>query len=552
MYLEHVTSDCLQEFKHDFYPGEHIFVTCRDGSRAPAVIREKTKFPELRNTDGSLDRASFARYFVCYDSLPDQESIVDTANVARDRKTFTKQRLRSFLKKTIDHEPWSGAPWCVKTKIAEEYRISVKVPQHLTYESQIAQRKANMAIKKGDYEGQILNFPSNLPQLKPKGQKSKNGIQDLARLSNEYQRALAANPDFSKIPQAIQQQQIEQMIHGPNGFPPFAGFQPIAAKGKPKPPPPPPPKYPIEDLELPPAHNGITRPPMKFLSTDIPTYEQPSESREGGIMVQSVGRLLETWDTLNVYCEVFQLDSFTFDNYVESLQLGSNILHCDLIVEIHCAILKKLVNDSNDKNGQIQFSLPELAVPDSETTSNADNSNVHTPIPEPEVRSSGRTTRSSLAKSEAAEMRETNKIGEPSTMDLKIHRAADMAQTTSGNDWKNLLRKRDLSEGKWVFIIVGLLYQLSSDSRRKNKCDDILARLAPLDQEPVPETAISQYATIDINTRVKILEIICMLSLETKAIRNYMEECNNHMTETRKERIEVQRTRKAAYVQMYL
>jgi hypothetical protein len=46
--------------------------------------------------------------------------------------------------------------------------------------------------------------------------------------------------------------------------------------------------------------------------------------------------------------------------------------------------------------------------------------------------------------------------------------------------------------------------------------------------------------------RTKALQIICLLSLETKAIRNYLEECSNQMTELRKEKIEYQKARKAA------
>ena len=54
-----------------------------------------------------------------------------------------------------------------------------------------------------------------------------------------------------------------------------------------------------------------------------------------------------------------------------------------------------------------------------------------------------------------------------------------------------------------------------------------------------------QYQTLDINLRTKALQMICMLSLETRAIRNYLEECSNQMTELRKEKIEYQKARKA-------
>ena len=93
-------------------------------------------------------------------------------------------------------------------------------------------------------------------------------------------------------------------------------------------------------------------------------------------------------------------------------------------------------------------------------------------------------------------------------------------------------------------VMIGLLHQLSSRPRMEKACNDILKELAPLDVEPTQEIAQRQYATLDINLRVRALQIICMLSLETKAIRNYLEECSVQMTEFRKEKIEYQRARK--------
>jgi hypothetical protein len=62
--------------------------------------------------------------------------------------------------------------------------------------------------------------------------------------------------------------------------------------------------------------------------------------------------------------------------------------------------------------------------------------------------------------------------------------------------------------------------------------------------EPTKETAYLQYAKLDVNLRIQALQIICMLTAETKAIRNYMEECSENMTVIRKEKIKWQRFRK--------
>lgn len=524
----------------------------KNGDRLNGSIREKTKFPDLYGNDGTLQRKAFTRYFVRLPMRPNDEALVDEENLARDRRTFTKQRLRSYIKNTVTREAWAGAPWTVKPKVAEHYQISTQMPPELTQEAQLAQRKANVSFKKAEYDGPVLDFfsPFNqLPKLKPKGGR-KQTAQETAHLRNiqfaEYQRALAGNPDFGRVAPQGRPVQLPQYPNDHPGFPILHALPIIAAKGQTQTPKPPPPKYPIEDLEIRPERNSSHRPAMRYLSGDVPAFCYPKKAGVEGISMESVGSLLETWNTLNVYCEVFQLDSFTFDDYIEALQLGTDTLQCELLVEIHCALLKKLVNDINDQHGQIQVSLPDAPHSDtSENNSVREDSKISTPTPEPE-KPPARSTRSSLAKTEAAELKETDRVSLNSASEPKYHRASEIDRSTRGYDWKARCRKRDFSDGSWIVIIVGLINQLSGNPRLKLQCDEVLVKLAPVNLEPTPETAICQYVESDINIRVKILQLLCMLCLETKAIRNYMEDCTNTMTEYRKDRIDVQRMRKAA------
>lgn len=502
------------------------------------VIREKTKFPDQLNNDGSVARPAFARYFVRLVNRPEEEALTDALHLQRDRKVFTKQMLRSFIKNSVHRDPWTGAPWRVKETIANQYRIPTQVPRHLEYDFQIARRKQNLTLRKAEADGTAWNpFNSQgsarLPELKPKSHKGKGSNPDIDRAKYQqfiaYQRAL--NPGFVAS-RPFPSQHDPQYIQFVNQHP---GFPPIAAKGVPRPVPPPPQKFPTEDLEVPPIRDTAPRPSTKFLSEDTPMANRPSEGAGSGILMASVGPLLETWDTLNVYCEVFVLDSFTFDDYVEALQFTSEDAQCELLVEIHCAVLKKLVNDEKDLNGQIQITLP---ITNQDETDNESTGQESTPTPEPEIKP--RTTRSSLAKSEAAGLKAA------AAVDAKLHRAAEIDQCVKGYGWRFRLRKRDFANGKWVVIIVGLLNLFTANPRYRKTCDDILVKLAPLDMVATEETAISQYAKLDINLRVRIIQFLCSLSLETQAIRGYMEDCTQQMTQHRKEKIEAQRNRKAA------
>lgn len=477
-----------------------------------------------------------------------EEALLDQDHITRDRKTFSKQMLRAFIKNTVTRESWSGAPWLVKAPIAEEYKIDTEVPKHLQYGARVAEKKA---MKKADQQGHFGFFSSQrLPELKPaagKGQKPKPTPQELARSKEEqfleYQRSLNGNPSF--------------VVQKPSGGParpskdPEADKKPLAVPTvvikaePPKPPPPPPIKYPIEDLDIAWEPNRKPRPPLKFGLDDPSSFVNDEEMLQGDIKPESVSLFLETWNTLNVYCEVFQLDSFTFDDFVQAMRFSSNEVDCELFVEIHCAVLKKLVNAENDDEGAIQVLLPDLPQESDESDSEEEEEEEEEePTPEPEPVVTRMTTRSSLAKAEAANLKaQQEQCSRSGTADVKVHRAAEMF---GDYGWIDRLRKRDFRNGGWELIMVGLLHQLSARPRMEKVCEEILKHLAPLDKEPTQETARSQYATLDINLRIQALQIICMLSLETEAIKNYLEECSNQMTEFRKEKIEYQRARKAA------
>ena len=530
-----------------------------DGSRLEGRVREKTRFPQILNQDGTIQRRGSSRYFVELINRPLEEALVDNQHLVRHRKTFSKQMLRVFIRNTVTRDSWTGAPWLVKDEWAAEFRIPTEIPDHLRIENRVVQEKKPVhASKKSEQEG-MFNFwasrNKNLPELKPalKGTK-KQTQQEIASIRQEqfleYQRAMNGDPTFSvPVPnpgvsvspstQAAMQAQFEHMQR--NNAP---GFQSLAVRSSPKMPPPQPVKYPREDLEIPPKADGTHRPLLKYLCEDPPIEAnvENEDGRESGVVMESVGPLLETWQMLNVYCEVFQIDSFTFDDYVEALKVTSPEVECELLVEIHCAILKKLVNGENEQNGAVQVVLPDPEDEEEDDSANG-GSPVPTPTPEPEVKPVGRTTRSSLAKSEAEQLKANGHDDDSNATDVKVHRAAEMA---SENPWIPRLRKRDFKNGGWEVILVGLLHQLSRRPRLQKMCEEILAKLAPMDMEPTKETALIQYAKLEINLRVKALQIICMLTMETKAIRIYMEECSNQMTEFRKEKIEWQRKRKAA------
>jgi hypothetical protein len=73
--------------------------------------------------------------------MPDKEALVDDKHIRRDRKVFTKQNLRSFLKSSLQREAWIGAPWLVKEHLAITHRLPMEIPAHLMQDARLLANK---------------------------------------------------------------------------------------------------------------------------------------------------------------------------------------------------------------------------------------------------------------------------------------------------------------------------------------------------------------------------------------------------------------------------
>ncbi|KAI0386232.1 hypothetical protein F5Y04DRAFT_243653 [Hypomontagnella monticulosa] len=543
------------EFKADYYPGEVVMVQLSNGDRATGIVRDKARLGSKVLPDGTLTQP-YSRYSISLDGRPNEEVVEDGDHIYRDRKIFTKSVLRSFIKKTVTREAWTGAPWLVKHDVAAQYHIDTRVPPHLRYDNKLLERKQHQAQKKASQPingfqemngmaNAFQNFgPARLPELKPAPKSHKSLKSHHGQTPHHHDLDFPADGNLF-----FAHNQGHQGHHGPpppqpfhhpvpfrNNMPPPPPVPMPQAQPEPRPPPPPPPKYPIEDLQLEPRDDYV-RPALKFMCLDPPEGVVDSITRNDKILMKSIGPLLETWDTLNVYCEVFKLDSFTFDDFVEAMEIAKEETPCQLFTEIHCALLKQMVSSEED-GGKLLVNLPEL---DEDDDDSEEESATPSPEPEPEPKPTGRATRSSLAKLEAeriaAEAAAAEKTPEP-----KIKHRAPEALTDF--NWIEQLKKREFQDGGWELIMVGLLHQLSKKPRMTEACEEVLAHLVPPEVEPSQETVRQQYSQLDLNLRVSALEILCRLTIDTKAVRGYMEECSETMTTYRKEKIEFQRQRK--------
>jgi hypothetical protein len=251
------------------------------------------------------------------------------------------------------------------------------------------------------------------------------------------------------------------------------------------------------------------------------------------MQMETVGMLLEIWNTLNVQAEPYKVDSFTFDDFVDAMGFTteSENTECQLLNEAFCAVMKQLV----DSNGTLQVSLPQMAEDDSEDSSESaiDDSTVSTPVADVPARS----TRSRLSHVENVSEQPQSPIGPP----VKMHKAQE---ALADFEWVEALGQRDLAGGNWQLILVGILYQLSQAATQKATYDKILAYLVPLDMEPIKENIKFQFKTMDINLRAAALQPITLLSATTETLKSFYETCSEDQTKVRKQKMEAQREKK--------
>ncbi|ATY64414.1 chromatin assembly and remodeling factor [Cordyceps militaris] len=514
--LDNLVDTIFDEFKHDFYPGEKVTIISHTGERTHGLVRDKTTFGERMLADGTRTKPS-TKYLVS--ARPSgHEDFVTEGNISRDRGAFTKAMLRAFLKKTVTREAWTGAPWVVKLDYASQFHIDSKIPPQLRYEFKIQERKRDQAQKRSaDTNGHAASQPARLPELKPAK---------------------------SIKPKPLPGKGLKWPAGIVNG-----SAEPSIKSERSSPLPPPPPKYPIEDLQLDPNPDN-PRPAIKFMCRDAPADKGNDDPLRNDVEMKAVGLLLETWDTLNVYCEIFKLDSFTFDDFVEAMSIASERTRIQLFDEIHCSLLSIMVDSSQD-GGKVRIPLPEIEEDDSddedgEAEEGGEEQEEEEAEEEREKKPAKRATRSSLAKQEAERIAAEAAAAKEETIKAEMESKTRAEEMMKEFNWVEHLQKRDFANGGWERIVVGLLHQLSKGERKQQMYQDLLLQIIPTDTEPTQEAARQNYAKLNVNTRAQILQILCMLTTETKAMRAYMEECNETMTKYRKDRVEWQRQRKQA------
>ncbi|KAK8159211.1 putative chromatin remodeling complex protein [Phyllosticta citrichinensis] len=541
--LEELVTRIYAELKEDFYPGEHVNAKLDEDSeqRLPGIVRDKVTFAPSADSGISPSKIKpMSRYFVTVkeENGRNTDALLDSKKLWRDRRSYSRSILRSFIRNIAFSENYKGAPWQVKPELVAEFRLPKEVPWNLTPQG-IAEAKKTVKTEQPTTFYNYYSGPDNILHKQPPQQFAFHNT-----IIQPQPQVPFRPPPGGTGPPPFQAQPPNAKFGSPMGgvpivpvpAPPNGQFMPAPNRmAPPRPPPvqvqprPPPIKYPIEDTEVPMRLNGVIRPTPKFLANDVPKYAQPPKE-DLGIQMKSVGPMLSVWQTLNVHAEVYILDSFTLDDFIEALAYPGDAYDCQLLTEIHCALLKLLIDDQ----GEILVHSENFSEWDG-GSSRAESQSSRSPSPARSETPPARRTRSKVS-SKDVETTPTKPVPPRHT-----NRASELL---SEFDWKDHLARRDFQEGKWQAIVVGVLKQIPKTSSKRPTCDEILAHLVPSDMEPELETVREQYNSLDINLRIAILDTLKSYTLATEPLREYMVNCNANMTVIRNQKIVQQRERK--------
>ncbi|KAG7663885.1 uncharacterized protein J8A68_002573 [[Candida] subhashii] len=410
--LDQLVDKVYSVFKNDYFPGETIYIKGleksdplhRDiehnssgssssssgsgsgSSKQRGIIREKVQYGQTAQTKYLVVRLN-----------DNQQAIVTNENISRDRNHFTKWLIKTFIKLTMSRSHKVGAPWVVKTKYAEKYRIPQTYPEDLKHFAdstptgeilyQLPKKSRIANINKS-------NTPSSTPTPNPTERKKKIKEESKKKTKQptpglEDQPITPVVPYRKKFPlhylpeklqreleeeEQLQQQQQQQSQPPQRVATPSLGLSQLQPTKK----------NIVDDLELKfdlqnprPRLQALTLPEnaktwnahlvAEFNDTDSQKEDEDQEddsneipNKESEIRrlssphLNSIQDALQAWTFINIYHTVLNIDTFTFDDFVYcmgwNLDQYNEMGRCELLDEIWCAVLSAIVSNQIPTN----------------------------------------------------------------------------------------------------------------------------------------------------------------------------------------------------------
>ncbi|RPD82643.1 chromatin remodeling complex protein [Lentinus tigrinus ALCF2SS1-7] len=412
-------------------------------------------------------------------------SLIDVQSplMSRDRLAFSKSILRRFIRDCVDRDAAVASPWTVKPAIAARYGVSNVMPEDI--------RIGVETLKKGEIDKRKKIWEDK------EGPAAKKRRQMMEEKAAEKEKAVAVAVAEQRQREERERVEQQQKMKDENDK--------LAQKQKKKPV-----RYPTEDLDVVLSEKD-KRAGMK-LKRPVPS----KLAMPFGEDHETNAAFLMSWNFLVVYGQPLHMSSFTMDDFEGALRHSVIEPQCQLLAEVHATLIYILRTVPFNRHSAI-MSLVQFK----------------------------------------------DEKGDDELLGVTIEQLTG-AMADIGNNWERApLRHAEGREG-WEESMVGCLKD-HANLENFPRLREILTRLlfAPDSlQEPTGSTAPTPYtspAPLRLTTptapgqlyhklpprdRVAIISFMVSLAISSKAIHQHMEWCEEQLTALRKEKIEVNRTRK--------
>ncbi|CAM0142645.1 hypothetical protein VKS41_002800 [Umbelopsis sp. WA50703] len=505
--LETVVEDIYTYFLDRYLPGEVIHCRWDDGIMYNARILDVVNAPQTNgsvingdsekpDTNGTAKLSHYRAQLIDQDleGIEDCIHTVTSNDLKRDRLTYSKNMLKKVIRECAVKDTYVGAPWVVKPAIAERYNIDSTLPAEL------------QAVK-------------DKAMLKSRKRKAQNG---------------AEKADDARAKAQSKEEEME------------ARKRLMSLK------------YPIEDLDLPIYRRpdlGKTEVPLQAKAERKITDPlgnhgvRPSASEGLGVPSDQFTSFLLTWNFLNTFSRPLHLTPFTIDDFEQALHYTASSPPAYLIIEANVALLNVIIRERRKKttSGPSMISgnlmIPVLGTSSSRSASPAvDFSGVTTRTNTPDLEGNGDIVMKDEANEDVSFSSDGEVISQFERTTITERGWGSSEAFNVGKNWSS--RPIGLTNDRqgWEMVLIGCLNELANPSVLPD-LDNIIRHLLPSENpdDDDEDDILDTYPTLSVVQKIQIFDFLVHVVNECMVIKEYMEDCQDHMTELRKERIEVNR-----------
>ncbi|KAG2184497.1 hypothetical protein INT43_000406, partial [Umbelopsis isabellina] len=424
---------------------------------------------------------------------------VTKGDIRRDRFYFSKSLIKRLIRECMTKENYIGAPWLVKASIADHYGIDTTLPYHLKNARDAAYSKTRKRKLVSDTEGE-RKAPMDASQRE--------------KLKEEKER--------------IREERRQQAAI----------------------------KYPVEDIDLPiyrkdpinswqlvdmslTSNNELPQ-PIPYPSGGRP--RRPTPWKDFSVPAEYFESYMMIWIFLNTFAEPLELDPFTIDDFEAGLcQTTSKSL---IVIESYSAILNAIVRERKDgvlpgciAGGPTSSPIPSRSATPSRASDSAKGEKMQTDEVGDENDKPENGSENGKASENESALSPATSTSEPSALE-RVQGSADVNKVSK--NWDNREIRSD--RRGWEATLIGCLNELATPHMIP-ALDEILNHLVPRTNCTIADRE-KAFISLDVTYKIQILEFLVNVVNECSLIKEYMEQCQEQLTELRRQKIDLNRENK--------